>query len=117
MSDCLFCKIIERKIGGDIVFEDERALAFRDINPVASTHVLVVPKKHIPTIDDVAPEDEAVMGYLYRVASRIAATEGLSERGYRVVMNCRAEAGQSVYHVHLHVIGGKHLGWPPFPRP
>jgi histidine triad (HIT) family protein len=116
MTDCLFCKIVDEKIPANVVFRDDRAVAFRDINPVAATHVLVIPTKHIETIDDVAPEDEAVMGYLYRVASQVAATEGLSERGYRVVMNCKADAGQSVYHVHLHLIGGKHLGWPPFPK-
>lgn len=116
MSDCLFCKIIDQKIPAKIVYEDERAIAFRDINPVAPTHVLVIPRKHIATIDDVGPEDEAEMGHLYRVASAIAKQEGLGTRGYRTVMNCNEEAGQSVFHVHLHLVGGKHLGWPPFPR-
>lgn len=115
MSDCLFCKFVNKEIESKIVYEDERALAFRDIHPVASTHVLVVPKKHIETIDDVGPEDEADMGHLFRVASEVARADGLSDRGFRTVMNCKAEAGQSVFHVHLHVIGGKHLGWPPFP--
>jgi histidine triad (HIT) family protein len=116
MTDCLFCKIIHKKIEADIVFEDDRAVAFRDINPVASTHVLVIPRKHIATLDEVQPEDEADMGHLYRVAAEIAATEGLGNRGYRTVVNCKAEAGQSVFHVHLHLIGGKRLGWPPFPK-
>jgi histidine triad (HIT) family protein len=116
MEDCLFCKIIEKKIDAKIVHEDERAIAFRDVNPQAPLHVLVVPRKHIATIDDVTSEDEADMGYLFRVASEIAAAEGLAERGYRTVMNCKAEAGQSVFHVHLHVVGGKQLGWPPFPK-
>ncbi len=116
MSDCLFCKIVNKEIAATIVHEDERALAFRDINPVAPTHVLVIPKKHIATIDAVAEDDEADMGHLYRVASSIAEREGLAERGYRVVMNCGADAGQSVFHVHLHLVGGRALGWPPFPR-
>ncbi len=116
MKDCLFCNIVEKKIDAKIVFEDERAVAFRDVNPVASTHVLIVPRRHIATIDDVTPEDEAEMGHLFRVASEVARQDGLTERGYRTVMNCKAEAGQSVFHVHLHVVGGKRLGWPPFPN-
>jgi histidine triad (HIT) family protein len=115
MADCLFCKIIARQVDAAIVHEDDRALAFRDIHPVAPTHVLIIPKKHIASIDEVAPEDEAEMGHLYRVASTIAAQEKLGS-GYRVVMNCGADAGQSVFHVHLHLVGGKPLGWPPFPR-
>ena len=115
MSDCLFCKIVSQEIPAKIVFQDDQAVAFRDINPTAPPHVLVVPKKHIATIDDVAEGDEALMGHLFRVASQVAAAEGLSEQGYRTVMNCKAGAGQSVFHVHLHVVGGKPLGWPPFP--
>jgi histidine triad (HIT) family protein len=116
MSECLFCKIIDQEIPAKIVYQDERAVAFVDIHPTAAMHVLVIPRKHIATINDVSAEDEADMGHLYRVAAQIAKQEGLSERGYRTVMNCNEEAGQSVFHVHLHVIGGKHLGWPPFPR-
>ena len=114
MSDCLFCKIVEKKIDAKIVHEDDQSVAFRDINPVAATHVLVVPKKHIATIDDVGEDDEQVMGHLYRVASEVAKREGLD--GFRTVMNCKEEAGQSVFHVHLHVVGGQRLGWPPFPK-
>jgi histidine triad (HIT) family protein len=116
MSDCLFCKIIDQTIPAKIVHSDERAVAFVDINPAAPMHVLVVPRKHIATINDISAEDEAEMGYLYRVAAQVARQQGLAERGYRTIMNCNEEAGQSVFHVHLHVIGGKHLGWPPFPR-
>lgn len=115
MSDCLFCKIVNKEIPAKIVFEDERALAFRDINPQAPTHVLVIPKQHVATIGDVAAEHEADMGHLFRVAAEVAKIDGLTERGYRTVMNCGEEAGQSVFHVHLHVVGGKPLGWPPFP--
>ena len=115
MSDCLFCKIVNKEIPAKIVFEDERALAFRDINPQAPTHVLVIPKQHVATIGDVAEDHEAEMGHLFRVAAEVAKIDGLTDRGYRTVMNCGEEAGQSVFHVHLHVVGGKPLGWPPFP--
>ncbi|MFO0567657.1 MAG: histidine triad nucleotide-binding protein [Polyangiaceae bacterium] len=116
MEGCLFCKILKREIPATIVHEDERSLAFRDIHPVAPTHVLVIPKTHVATIDDVLPEHELDMGHLFRVAAEVARQEGLSGRGYRVVMNSGAEAGQSVFHVHLHVVGGRALGWPPFPK-
>lgn len=115
MSDCLFCKIVAKDTPAKIVHEDETAVAFRDINPAAPTHVLVIPKKHIATIDDVQADDEAIMGHLFRVAAQVASAEGLSGRGYRTVMNCGKGGGQSVFHVHLHVIGGRSLGWPPFP--
>src|SRR5215510_3719091 len=114
--DCLFCKIINKEIPAKIVHEDDRALAFRDINPAAPTHVLVIPKTHISSINDIGEDHEADIGHLYRVAAEVARAEGIAERGYRAVMNCGPEAGQSVFHVHLHVIGGQKLGWPPFPR-
>jgi len=114
MDGCLFCQIVEKKIPAKIAFEDERALAFHDINPAAPTHVLVIPKTHVASIDDVEAEHEADLGHLFAVASRVAREAGL-RTGYRTVMNCGADAGQSVFHVHLHVIGGKPLGWPPFP--
>lgn len=116
MTDCLFCKIAEKQVPAKIVYQDERALAFRDINPQAPTHVLVIPRQHIATIDDVQSDQEAELGHLFRVASKVAAQEGLGERGYRTVMNCGQEAGQSVFHLHLHLLGGKFMGWPPFPR-
>ncbi|MBK7580635.1 MAG: histidine triad nucleotide-binding protein [Myxococcales bacterium] len=116
MDGCLFCKIAAGEIPATLVHEDPRALAFRDINPVAPTHVLVIPRTHISTINDVEPEHEADMGHLFRVAAIVAKSEGLAESGYRVVMNCGAGAGQSVFHVHLHVIGGRALGWPPFSK-
>jgi histidine triad (HIT) family protein len=116
MTDCLFCKIAAKTIPAEIVHEDDRALAFRDINPQAPFHVLVIPRVHIRTIDDILPEHEGDVGHLFTIASKIAAAEGLSDRGYRAVMNCKGEAGQSVYHIHLHVLGGRPLGWPPFPK-
>jgi histidine triad (HIT) family protein len=116
MTDCLFCKIIDKQTEAKVVYEDERALAFRDINPQAPLHVLVIPKTHVATINDIRSEHEADLGHLFRVAAEVAKQEGLETRGYRTVMNCGAEAGQSVFHVHLHVVGGRSLGWPPFPK-
>ncbi len=113
MSDCLFCKILEGEIPADIIYESETAIAFRDINPQAPTHVLIIPRRHIATINDITPDDEKLVGSLYSVAKEIAATEGHAEDGYRVVMNCNEGAGQSVFHIHLHLLGGRGLGWPP----
>lgn len=112
-SDCLFCKILAGEIPADIVYESDTAIAFRDINPQAPTHVLVIPRKHIATINDLGEEDQALVGSLYMAAKAIAAEEGIEESGYRAVMNCNEGAGQSVFHVHLHVLGGRPLGWPP----
>ena len=113
MSDCLFCKIIAGEIPATKVYEDETTFAFRDINPQAPAHVLIIPKKHIPTINDIAPEDEALVGHLFSVAKQIAKDEGIDATGYRSVFNCNADAGQEVYHIHLHVLGGRYLSWPP----
>lgn len=113
MSDCLFCKILQGDIPADIVFESETAIAFRDINPHAPTHVLIIPRKHIATLNDISAEDEALVGSLYSAAREIAATEGIADEGYRAVMNCNAAAGQTVFHIHLHLLGGRSLGWPP----
>ena len=111
--DCLFCKIVAGEIPADIIYESDTAIAFRDINPQAPTHVLVIPRKHIATINDIEPEDQAIVGSLYTAAKEIAAAEGIEEVGYRAVMNCNEGAGQSVFHIHLHVLGGRALGWPP----
>lgn len=112
-SDCLFCKIIAGEIPADIVYESDTALAFRDINPQAPTHVLVIPRKHIATLNDIDESDEALVGSLYSAAREIAAAEGIADDGYRAVMNCNAAAGQTVFHIHLHVLGGRSLQWPP----
>ncbi len=112
-SDCLFCKILAGNIPADIVYESDNAIAFRDINPQAPTHVLVIPRKHISTLNDVDGEDHALIGELYLVAKAIAAAEGIDESGYRTVINCNEGAGQSVFHIHLHLLGGRLLGWPP----
>lgn len=113
MTDCLFCKMCNGEIEPDVVYQDDDVLAFRDVNPQAPTHVLIIPKTHISTINDLTPEHEALIGKLYLAAKQVASDEGLAERGYRVVMNCNAEAGQSVFHIHLHLLGGRAMQWPP----
>ena len=113
MSDCLFCKIVSGDIQGDIVHQDDEILAFRDINPQAPTHILIIPKKHIATVNDLAEEDQQLIGKLFSDAKALAKQEGLSERGYRLVMNCNADAGQTVFHIHLHLLGGRTMKWPP----
>jgi histidine triad (HIT) family protein len=111
--DCLFCRIIAGEIPADIVHTDDRSIAFRDINPQAPTHILVIPREHIESLDEAAQRDEATLGHLLRVAARVANQEGLSESGYRTVANTGAGAGQSVFHLHLHLLGGRQLNWPP----
>jgi histidine triad (HIT) family protein len=113
MADCLFCKMVSGEILPDVVFEDDDVLAFRDVNPQAPLHVLVIPKNHIPTVNDLTPEHAGLVGKMYLAARQIAADAGVAEPGYRMVMNCNPEAGQSVYHIHLHVLGGRPMSWPP----
>ncbi len=113
MSDCLFCKILSGEIPADTVLETDSVLAFRDINPQAPTHVLVIPKKHISTINDISASDRELVGDLYLAAQEIARKEGIEESGFRTVMNCNAAAGQTVFHIHLHVLGGRPMDWPP----
>lgn len=110
---CLFCRIAAGDIPASTVYEDADVLAFNDINPQAPLHVLIVPKRHIATTNDLTEADEALVGRLVRTAAAIAAQEGYAERGYRTVLNCNAEAGQTVFHVHLHLLAGRSLGWPP----
>jgi histidine triad (HIT) family protein len=109
-EETIFSKIISGEIPADIVYEDDSVTAFRDINPQAPTHVLIIPKKVIPTVSDIATEDEALVGHLLTVAAKIARDEGISDDGYRLIMNCRDHGGQEVYHLHLHLLGGKPLG-------
>ena len=113
MSDDLFLKIVSREIPAEIVFETEEVLAFRDTNPQAPLHVLIIPKTRIATINDMQQDDAELFGKLFLAAREIAAEHGVAEDGYRVVMNCNSAAGQSVFHVHLHLLGGRRLGWPP----
>lgn len=113
MSDDLFLKIINREIPADIVFETEDVLAFRDINPQAPVHILIIPKVHIRTVNDIQEDQAGLVGSLYLAAKEIAGDEGLSEDGYRLVMNCNRAAGQVVFHIHLHLLGGREFSWPP----
>jgi len=111
-EDTLFSKIIRREIPADIVYEDELCLAFRDITPQAPTHILIIPKKPIPKLADAQPEDKAILGHLLFTVSEIARQENL-DKGYRVVINTGEEGGQTVFHLHLHLLGGRALSWPP----
>ena len=113
MTDCLFCKIRDGEISGDIVFEDDDVLAFNDVNPQAPVHVLIIPKKHIATVNDLSADDEAVMAKLFSVAKTIASQRGVSDDGYRLVVNCNERAGQSVFHIHMHLLAGRDMSWPP----
>ena len=113
MTDCLFCKIIRREIAGSIVYEDQRVLAFNDLNPQAPTHVLVIPKRHIASLNEMSVEDDQLVGELVRRAAAIAKERGLSAGGYRTVFNTNRDAGQTVFHVHLHLLGGRSMEWPP----
>ena len=113
MSDCLFCKIVEGKIPAKLVYEDADVVAFDDIQPQAPVHVLVIPRKHVPTLNDLGPDDDALAGKLLRVAAQIARERGLADRGWRATVNVNRDAHQLVFHVHLHVLGGRAFGWPP----
>jgi len=110
---CLFCRIIAREIPASLVYEDDRVIAFNDINPQAPTHVLIVPKRHIETLNVLEPDDDQLVGELSRRAAAIAQERGIAEKGYRTVFNTNREAGQTVFHIHLHLIGGRPMTWPP----
>ena len=113
MSDCIFCKMAEGVIRPDVVYETDRVLAFRDINPQAKVHVLVIPKKHIPTLDEFPSDQPDLAGELFAAVKEVARLEGLDRGGYRTVINCREDGGQEVFHLHLHVLGGRKMIWPP----
>ncbi|MEW8508037.1 MAG: histidine triad nucleotide-binding protein [Candidatus Thiodiazotropha sp.] len=113
MSDCLFCKFVNGEIQPDKVYEDDDLLAFRDINPQAPTHILIIPKRHIATLNELDPGDQALMGKLTLTAQQIAKDEGIDSGGYRLVINCNSDAGQSVFHIHMHLLGGRNMSWPP----
>lgn len=112
-TDCLFCKIASGEMEVDLVYEDDTVLAFRDINPQAPTHVLVIPRRHIATINDLDADSAPDVGRMYLAAAAVARNEDIAEDGYRTVINCNGHGGQSVYHLHLHVLGGRQLTWPP----
>lgn len=111
MDDCIFCRIAEGKIESDKVYEDEKFVAFRDINPQAPTHVLIIPKQHIATLNEL--EDSEMAGRLVLIAKELALKSGISESGYRIVLNCNRDAGQDVFHIHCHLLGGRKFNWPP----
>ena len=113
MADCLFCKIVSGEIKGNIVHQDDRLVAFRDINPQAPMHVLIVPRRHIATLNDLSASEDGLVGEMVRRAAAIAKEHGHDKSGYRTVFNCNAGAGQSVFHIHLHVLGGRAFTWPP----
>ena len=110
---CLFCKMVEGEIPTNKVYEDDELLAFRDINPQAPTHILIIPKKHIATLNDTSADDQLLLGKIMLKARELATEEGLENDGYRVVLNCNSHGGQSVYHIHLHLLGGRQMAWPP----
>lgn len=113
MPDCLFCKIIAGEIPGTILYQDDHLVALKDINPQAPTHALIVPRRHIATLNDLTPEDDALVGEMTRRAAAMAREYGFAERGYRAVFNTNADAGQTVFHIHMHLLGGRRFGWPP----
>ena len=113
MSDCLFCKIATGEIPSDKVFEDDLLVGFRDIQPQAPTHIVIIPKKHIETTNDYTEDDSELLSRMLLTCQQLAKDEGLSENGYRIVMNCNKDGGQSVFHLHVHVLGGRRMSWPP----
>ena len=112
-NDCLFCKIVEKKIPADIIYESEDIIAFKDIEPKAPIHCLIIPKKHISTINDIDGSNSNIIGLMYEAAAQLARTLNVDKDGYRVVMNCNSNGGQTVYHIHLHFLAGRQLSWPP----
>ncbi len=113
MSDCVFCKIVAGKIPAKLLHEDEFVVAFADLNPQAPTHLLVIPRQHIETLNETGPEDSSLIGRMVAVATSLAKARGVDQSGYRCVLNCNADGGQSVFHIHLHLLAGRKLAWPP----
>ena len=113
MDDCIFCKIIDKSISAKILYEDDKVLAFEDISKKAPLHVLIIPRKHIPTLFDLSEDDNLLIGHMFQVAKNIAKDNGFFDKGYRLVMNCKSDGGQEVYHIHLHLLAGRKFTWPP----
>lgn len=113
MTDCLFCKIASKEIPAEVVWEDGHLIAIKDINPVAPVHILLIPKKHIVSLNDVTEEDAELMGHMQVIAAKLAKDLNIAEHGYRLVNNCGEQGGQTVLHIHYHLLGGRQLGWPP----
>ena len=113
MDECLFCNIVNKNIPCDKLIENDSIIAFRDINPQAPTHILIIPKKHISTINDLKPDDSILIGELFLIAKELAQVENINNSGFRMVFNCNEDGGQTVFHIHLHLLGGRKLSWPP----
>ena len=113
MSDCLFCGIVDGKIKANVVYRDDTIVAFKDIAPKAPVHILIIPRKHLISVADIAEADRALIGQIFQVAAKLAREQGIAESGYRVVVNSGADAGQSVFHLHYHLLGGRQMSWPP----
>jgi histidine triad (HIT) family protein len=113
MENCIFCRIVKREIPAIIVYEDDFSIAFKDIKPQAPTHILIIPKKHIRTVVEADEEDKSLLGHLIYVATKIANKEDISQKGFRIVINCGLESGQTVWHIHIHLLGGRQMTWPP----
>ena len=113
MEDCLFCKMVSGEIKPDVLYENDDVLAFRDINPQAPVHILIIPKRHVSTLNDLGEGDTEMIGKLFLAAKNVAAQEGIDEAGYRTLINCNEQGGQVVFHIHLHLLGGRRMGWPP----
>ncbi|MBI5207661.1 MAG: histidine triad nucleotide-binding protein [Candidatus Firestonebacteria bacterium] len=113
MENCIFCKIINKKIPGKIVYEDNEILAFEDVNPQAPVHILVIPKKHISTILDITLDDSEIIYKIHKIINELAQRTGCAEKGFRIVTNCNMDGGQAVYHIHFHLLGGRKMTWPP----
>jgi histidine triad (HIT) family protein len=113
VESCVFCKIANREIPAKIVYEDDESIAFSDINPKAPVHILIVPRRHLPTLLDAGEGDDRLLGHLLLVANSVARQQGIADRGFRLVLNCNSEGGQVVFHLHLHLLGGRRLGWQP----
>ena len=113
MADCVFCKIAAGEMDTELLYEDEDIVAFEDINPRAPTHLLIIPRKHIATLDELQGEDYHLVGDIYRVANQLAEEAGISDNGYQIMANCKEDGGQVIYHIHFHLLGGRKLNWPP----
>lgn len=111
--DCIFCKIVDGQIPAKIVYEDDQAIAFEDVNPQAPVHVLIIPRKHISTVLDIEEEDKGLIGHMYSVGNEVAKRKNIDSSGFRSVMNCNEDGGQTVFHMHLHILGGRSMQWPP----
>jgi histidine triad (HIT) family protein len=113
VNECLFCGIVEGTVKGDVVYQDDSVVAFRDIRPQAPVHILIIPRQHIASLLDSGLENKEMTGHVFQVAVKLAREQGIAQSGFRVVVNCGSDAGQTVFHLHYHLLGGRHFGWPP----